>query len=235
MDLVMILAILQARMSSTRLPGKVMAPVLGEPMILRQVERLRRSRRIDRLVVATSVEASDDGLATYAASIGLDVVRGPRDDVLTRFLIALDRYPEADLLCRLTADCPLADWRVLDALIDAHRSADVDYANNTITRTFPHGLDAETMRPDALRIAGREATQAPDREHVTPFIYARPDRFRLTHITRAPSLAHLRWTVDYPEDLDFVRHVYETLHPSDPDFGTEAIAALAWNSSRAEA
>lgn len=229
----MILAILQARMSSSRLPGKVMAPVLGAPMILRQLERLRRSRQVDRLVVATSVDASDDPLAALLESIGADVVRGPLDDVLGRFLLVLERHPDAELVCRLTADCPLTDWRVLDAVIEAVQREGVDYGNNTLVRTFPHGLDVEVMRPEALRIAGREAQSRHDREHVTPFLYERPDRFRLTYIAHEPSLAHLRWTVDYPEDLEFVRHVYETLHPADPDFGTEAIAALPWNSSKA--
>lgn len=230
----MILAVLQARMSSSRLPGKVMAPVLGQPMIARQVERLRRSRRVDHLVVATSEEASDDVLATYAASLDLDVVRGPLGDVLARFLKALDAFPEASTLVRLTADCPLADWRVLDETIEAHLSSGADYTQNTAVRTYPHGLDVEAMKVAALRRAGAEATSAHDREHVTPYLYATPGRFAQADIRRSPSLGHLRWTVDLPEDLEFVRHVYETLYPGDPDFGTQAIADLAWNSSRAK-
>ncbi|MDP3852501.1 glycosyltransferase family protein [Phenylobacterium sp.] len=231
----MILAVLQARMSSSRLPGKVMAPVLGQPMIARQVERLRRSRRVDHLVVATSEEPSDDPLATCAAGLDLDVVRGPLDDVLARFLKALDAFPEAETLVRLTADCPLTDWRVLDETIDKHLSTGADYTENMAVKTYPHGLDVEVMKAQALRRAGLEATSSYDREHVTPYLYATPGRFRLADITRTPSLGHLRWTVDLPEDLEFVRHVYETLYPGDPDFGTEAIAALPWNSSRAKA
>jgi len=230
----MILGVLQARMSSTRLPGKVMADVAGAPMIGRQVERLQRSRRLDRLVLATSDHPSDDALAAYSETLGLDVVRGPLADVLGRFLIALDRFPAADALVRLTGDCPLTDWRVLDATVDRHLEADADYTSNVATRTFPHGLDVEVALPQALRAAGSEATSAHDREHVMPFLYAQPERFKMASITRAPSLAHLRWTVDLPEDLEFVRHVYGTLYPGDPDFGTEAIAALDWNSSRAK-
>lgn len=228
----MIAAILQARMSSSRLPGKVLAPVLGQPMIARQIERLGRSRRIDRIIVATSEEASDDPLAEALTALGLDVVRGPLSDVLGRFLLALDQVPDADVVLRLTADCPLADWRTIDALIDLLASSGADYANMAMPRTFPHGLDAEAMRPQALRRAGREAVTAHDREHVTPYIYADPTRFRLSCLTRTPSLAHLRWTVDYPEDLEFVRHVYETLYPANPDFALAEIAALPWNSSR---
>jgi len=230
----MILGVLQARMSSTRLPGKVMADVLGEPMLARQVERLRRSQRLDRLALATSDDPSDDALAAYGERLGLDVVRGPLADVLARFLMALDRFPTADALVRLTADCPLTDWRVLDATVERHIETDADYTSNVATRTFPHGLDVEVARPHALRAAGSETTSAHDREHVMPFLYGRPDRFKLASITRAPSLAHLRWTVDLPEDLEFVRHVYAMLYPADPDFGTEAIAALDWNSSRAK-
>lgn len=228
----MITAILQARMSSSRLPGKVLADVLGAPMIARQIERLRRSQRIDRIIVATSAEPSDDPLAEALADLQVEVVRGPLADVLGRFLLALDRVPDADVVLRLTADCPLADWRTVDALIDLLASSGADYVNMAMPRTFPHGLDAEAMRPEALRRAGREAVSAHDREHVTPYIYADPDRFRLACLTREPSLANLRWTVDYPEDLAFVRHVYETLYPANPDFALADIVALPWNSSR---
>ena len=230
----MILGVLQARMSSTRLPGKVMADVAGEPMLARQVERLRRSRRLDRLALATSDDPSDDALAALGERLGLDVVRGPLADVLARFLMALDRFPATEVLVRLTGDCPLTDWRVLDATVDRHIETDADYTSNVAGRTFPHGRDVEVARPQALRTAGSEATSAHDREHVMPFLYGRPERFKLASITRSPSLAHLRWTVDVPEDLEFVRHVYATLYPGDPDFGTDAIAALDWNSSRAK-
>jgi spore coat polysaccharide biosynthesis protein SpsF len=230
----MILGVIQARMSSSRLPGKVLAPVLDTPMIGRQVERLRRSRRLDALVLATSREASDDPLADYCASLGLGVVRGPLEDVLARFALALDAFPQATTLVRLTADCPLTDWRVLDAMVDHHLAAGADYTNNTLPqRTFPHGLDVEAAQVAAFRAAVAEATDPYDREHVTPFLYRNPQRFRVEGLTRTPSLAHLRWTVDYPEDLEFVRHVYAALYAADPDFGTGAIAALDWNSSKA--
>jgi spore coat polysaccharide biosynthesis protein SpsF len=226
------LAILQARMSSTRLPGKVMADVLGQPMIGRQVERLARSRAIDRLVVATSLDVSDDPLAAWCEAAGLEVFRGGLADVLGRFLGVLHRHPRARAVVRLTADCPLADATVIDALVARFEEAGADYANNvTPERTFPHGLDAEVMRPQALLDAGDEATDPYEREHVTPFIYRRPERYRLASLTRQPSLAHLRWTVDHPEDLEFVRHVYASLYPADPAFTSADVAALAWNSS----
>lgn len=226
------LAILQARMSSTRLPGKVLAPVLGEPMIARQIERLRRSRCIDALVVATSDAASDDPLAVWGQGAGVEVFRGSLHDVLGRFGALLETKPQATHVLRLTADCPLADWRVIDALVERHQAEGADYTNNvTPVRTFQHGLDAEVMRREALETAAREAADPYEREHVTPFIYRRPERFRLATLTREPSLAHLRWTVDLPEDLAFVRRVYERLYPGDPAFTSDDVVALPENSA----
>jgi spore coat polysaccharide biosynthesis protein SpsF len=231
---VVILGILQARMSSTRLPGKVLAPVLGTPMIGRQLERLRRSRRLDQLVVATSEGPDDDALADYCRSLDVPVVRGSLTNVLQRFCSALAQFPDAEVVVRLTADCPLADWQVVDAVVDRHLETGADYTDNLRpVRTFPHGLDVEAVSPAALQAAGGEAVDPYELEHVTPFVYRRPERFRLDSIARAPSLAHLRWTVDLPEDLDFVRYVYAALYPVDPAFRTEQIAQLPRNSSSA--
>ena len=231
----MILGVIQGRMTSTRLPGKVLADIEGMPMIGRQIERLRRSRHVDALILATSHETSDNPLVDYVVTLGLPVVRGPLQDVLGRFAAVLDAYPQAEVVVRLTADCPLTDWRVLDALIERRASADADYANNTMPQqTFPHGLDVEAMKVSALRAAALQATEPYDREHVTPYIYRNSALFKLENLQRSGSLAHLRWTVDYPDDLVFVRHVYRTLLADNPDFGTEDIAALDWNSSRAE-
>jgi spore coat polysaccharide biosynthesis protein SpsF len=230
----MILGVLQARMTSSRLPGKVMAPVLGTPMIGRQIERLARSARLDRIVVATSEGREDDPLAAYCVETGVAVVRGPLDDVLGRFCKVMDQAPEASTIVRMTADCPLADWTVVDLVIDRHLASGADYTSNVMPdRTFPHGLDIEVVRRNVLARAGVESDDAFEREHVTPFIYRRPAEFRIENVTRQPSLAHLRWTVDLPEDLDFVRHVYGELYPRNPAFLTEDIAALSRNSSTA--
>ena len=226
------LAILQARMTSTRLPGKVLAPILGQPMISRQVERLRRSRRIDHLLVATSTDATDDPLAQACAAINVAVFRGDLNDVLGRFCSALTAYPSTKAVVRLTADCPLTDFTVIDDLIALHHAQDADYSSNTLPeRTYPHGLDAEVIRPSALLRADRESSDPYEREHVTPFLYRRPQEHRMSSLSRAPSLAHLRWTVDFPNDLTFVRGVYEQLYLTDPSFGIEAIKALSPNSS----
>lgn len=219
-------------MSSTRLPGKVLAPVLGEPMIARQAERLARARRIDRMVVATSTDHSDDVLAEACAGLGLEVFRGPLDDVLGRFVGVIEAIPQARAVVRLTADCPLADWTVIDQVIAHHHAENADYTANTpAVRTFPHGLDVEVVRPSALIEAGAEARDPYEREHVTPFVNRRPDRYRLAWVSREPSLAHLRWTVDTPKDLAFVREVYARLYPADPAFSSADVAALPVNSS----
>jgi len=219
-------------MTSSRLPGKVMAPVLGEPMIGRQVERLRRAARIDRLVVATSTDPSDDELAHYCESLGLDVFRGSLDDVLGRFAGALASYPKAETVVRLTADCPLTDPELIDTVIEHHHAAAADYTSNTLgTRTYPHGLDVEVIRADTLRDTARVASDPYEREHVTPYIYRRPEIFRLAGVARHESLASLRWTVDVAEDLAFVRDVYAKLYPYDPGFTSDAIVALHRNTS----
>ncbi|MGZ3366751.1 MAG: cytidylyltransferase domain-containing protein [Caulobacteraceae bacterium] len=222
----MILAVLQARMSSTRLPGKVMADVAGAPMILRQIERLKRARRLDLIAVATSTDPSDDGLAAMLALHDIPVHRGPLDDVLARYAGALAAHP-ADILARLTADCPLADPEAVDAVIDLLTAHGLDYAANTPAhRTYPKGLDVEVMRADALLRAAREAKDPYEREHVTPFLYRRPELFAQDFISQAKDEGEVRWTVDRPDDLEFVRQVYDALYPGGPAFTSEDVRAF---------
>lgn len=221
-------------MSSSRLPGKVLALVLGEPMIGRQVERLRRAGRIDELIVATSTDPSDDPLAAYCGGLGLTVFRGSLDDVLDRYRAALALFPQAEAVVRLTADCPLADPALIDRVIAHHHAQGADYTSNTLgARTYPHGLDAEVIRPAVLALAAERARDPYEREHVTPYVYRRPEAFRLAGVSRETSLAMLRWTVDLPEDLAFVREVYAQLYPRNPAFDSEAVVALAVNTSEA--
>ena len=222
----MILAVLQARMSSTRLPGKVMADVVGAPMILRQIERLRRSRRVDGILVATSTDPTDDGLAAMLALHDVPVHRGPLDDVLARFEGALAAQP-AEVIVRLTADCPLADPEVIDATIDFLTSRGLDYAANTPAhRTYPKGLDVEVMRAAALLQAAREAKAPYEREHVTPYLYRHPELFAQDFISQAEDEGEVRWTVDRPDDLEFVRAVYGALYPARPAFGSDDVRAF---------
>lgn len=223
----MLLAILQARMSSSRLSGKVLADVAGAPMILRQIERLRRAATLDRIVVATSTESSDDVLAKTLAEASVPVCRGDLSDVLGRFIGALDAFGPADTVVRLTADCPLADPTVIDATVARFRASGADYASNVAEpRTFPKGLDVEVMRADALRLAAAESTDSYDREHVTPFLYRNPARFSLVSHAQAAQEGEVRWTVDRPDDLEFVRAVYDGLYANNPAFDSDAIRAF---------
>lgn len=219
-----VLAIVQARMSSSRLPGKVLAPIAGQPMLLRQVERLARAQGVDEIVVATSTEPDDDLIADTCQRAGIACHRGPLEDVLARFAQAASTHA-ADVILRLTADCPLTDPVVVDKLIQLMRTGDYDYASNTLDRTWPHGLDVEAMTRDALSAANNEATDPYDREHVTPFLYRRPERFRLGALTGTPDHSAIRLTVDYPEDLRVITHVYDALYPQNDAFTTDDVLA----------
>lgn len=219
------LAILQARCSSSRLPGKVLKPILGEPMIARQIERLRRSQRISRLIVATSNEASDDPLAKLCGELGIACFRGSLDDVLDRFYQAAKTFPTEHVL-RLTGDCPLAAPEVIDGCIDFHLAGNYDYSTNALHETFPDGLDVEVFRFSCLEEAWKEARLPSEREHVTPFIHRRPERYRIGHYQQAQNLSGLRWTVDRAEDFQLVEAVYKELYPAKPAFTTADILAL---------
>ena len=221
----MILAVLQARMASTRMPGKVMAPVLGEPMIWRQIERVRRARSLSKLVVATSTAASDDALAGFLLGRGCSVYRGDVDDVLGRYAAVAAAW-NPDYVVRLTADCPLTDPQLIDAAVSLAVTTGADYASNCSRRTYPEGLDVEVIAADALAMAARETDDAFDRDQVTSFITGRPERFLMSHLVQTPNLADLRWTVERPEDFAFVREVFRKLYPLDPGFGMNEVLEL---------
>jgi len=223
----MILAILQARTSSSRLPGKVLAPLAGAPMILRQIERVRRARRIGRLVVATSDQASDDALAGGLAQAGVDVHRGPLDDVLARFVGALDAFGPADHVVRLTADCPLADPQVIDAVIARVVESGADYGSNTPPhRTYPKGLDVEVMTAAALRAAAARASAPEEHEHVTWGLHRHPELYRQVFVSQGADEGEVRWTVDYPDDYAFVVAVYDALYADNPAFTSDDVRRL---------
>jgi spore coat polysaccharide biosynthesis protein SpsF len=214
-------------MSSTRLPGKVMADILGAPMIARQIERVGRSVLIDRIVLATSTDPGDDPLAACIEALGVGVYRGSLDDVLDRFTGALKAFGPADHVVRLTGDCPLADPRVIDATLALHLERGTDYAANTPAhRTFPKGLDAEVVRANCLIRAGREAKDPYEREHVTPYFYRHPELFPQAFLSQDAQEGDVRWTVDRPDDLEFVRAVYGALYAAAPDFTSDQVRAF---------
>ncbi|EEA93264.1 cytidylyltransferase domain-containing protein [Pseudovibrio sp. JE062] len=222
----MILAILQARLSSSRLPGKVLKPILGKPMLIHQIERIRRSKLIDELVVATSCEESDDQLEHCLKQAGCKVYRGDLSDVLSRFCGAAQQLPEASTIVRLTGDCPLTDWNVLDAAIAYFKANSFDYVSNADPATWPDGLDVEVMTRSALFDAGKHAKLKSDREHVTSYIRNNKQHYRIGTLLNDEDLSALRWTVDEPEDFAFVTKVYDRLYSSNPNFATKEILDL---------
>lgn len=221
----MILAILQARSSSRRFPRKVLAPLLGEAMILRQLERLSRSSRLDRIVVATSTDPSDDELATLLREHCVDVRRGPLDDVFSRFAEVVAEFAPEQIV-RLTADCPLADSEVVDQIVGEHLAHGVDYTSNVHPPSFPDGLDVEIFTAMAFAELGELPLTAREREHVTLGFVSRPERFSSHNVAHATDHSDLRWTVDVPDDLLFVESVYRRLYDENPGFAQEDVLAL---------
>ena len=212
-----VVAVVQARMSSTRLPGKVLADISGMPMILRQLDRIARARSLDAIVVATSADPSDDELVAVVRGAGYPVVRGSLEDVLDRFIKAVDETG-AQTVVRITADCPLHSPAVIDEVVAAFFASGADYASNTMEPTYPDGVDVEVMRASVLREVAALAVDPPEREHVTLGIYRRPEQFSIHSVKGPRDLSALRWTVDTPEDLAFVRQVYARLLPAPFEF-----------------
>lgn len=221
----MILAILQGRLSSTRLPGKVLLDLHGKPMILRQLERLQHSKSIDKLVVATSTDPSDDELADVLIASGVEVRRGPLDDVVERFGIVVDEFRPTHIV-RLTADCPLTDVDVIDSVISTHIESGSDYTSNVLEPTFPDGLDVECFTSQAFSELRNTELSVQEREHMTLGMYSHPERFSLYSITQSPDRSNLRWTVDVKEDLEFVRIVFDQLYSEERMFGQLDILEL---------
>ena len=222
-----VVVIVQARMGSTRLPGKVLMELEGRPVLQRQLERLTRARTPDATVIATSTDPRDQPIVDLATRLGVPVTRGSEDDVLDRYLRAA-REHAADIVVRVTADCPLIDPTVLDRCVD-RLLADptLDYVSNTLERTYPRGLDVEVLTQATLATAANTATDPADREHVTRFVWRQPECFHLGSVTDDEDHSDLRWTVDTPEDLALIRRIYRDLHPEDPCFGYRAALAHA--------
>lgn len=222
-----VVAVVQARMASTRLPGKVLADLGGKPILAWVVDRAARAKRINQVVVATTISPDDDAVVDFCRARGYAFFRGSMHDVLDRYYQASREF-NAAVVVRLTADCPLIDPSMLDETIDTFLGVDppLDFAANRLPgdRTVPIGLDIEVCTAAALAIAWREAQQPHQREHVMPFFYEQPERFRVRHIRHDPDLGDLRWTVDTPEDLELLRQV--VAHFDDDRFSWQDVLAL---------
>jgi spore coat polysaccharide biosynthesis protein SpsF len=220
-----VIAVVQARMTSARLPGKVLAEIDGQPALRLLVHRLRRAKGLDGIVVATSDHPSDDPVAALVEALEVPLVRGPLEDVLERYRIASEAI-ECDAVVRITADCPLMDPAVVDLVVDRWRSGTEAYVANIIEpRTFPVGLDVEVVSRSALEAAAAEANEPYDREHVTPFVRSRPDRFPQAAVTLDPPAGDVRVTLDTTRDLELLRRLVAEVGP-DATMG-EVLAALA--------
>jgi spore coat polysaccharide biosynthesis protein SpsF (cytidylyltransferase family) len=193
-------------MASSRFPGKVLADLAGHPMLWHVVRRVRLARRVDEVVVATSVSPADDPLAGFCDGAGIALFRGNENDVLDRVYQAAAAH-HADTVVRITADCTLIDPDVMERVLTVHASDEYDYVSNVIHYTYPDGLDVEAMSVQALAQAWRNAMKPSDREHVTPYLRF-SGRFHTRNVAHDPDLSHHRWTIDEPADLEFVRGIY---------------------------
>lgn len=201
-------------MSSTRLPGKVLKDLGGESVLTRVVNRVRRARLVGEVVIATTNNSADDVIVQECERINVKVFRGEEDDVLDRYYrCAL--WAGAGAVVRITSDCPLIDPDVSDKTVRSFLGRRPDYASNTLERKYPRGLDTEVMTMEALASAWRDAHEAYQRAHVTPYIYENPERFRLLPVCGFRDYSHYRWTLDTPEDMALIRALYKRMNDRD--------------------
>lgn len=215
-------------MGSSRLPGKVMLDLVGQPLLLRMVERVQAARLAGTIVVATTAEPSDDLIEALCLQHGLRCYRGSTNDLLDRHYQA-GRLWNADAVAKIPSDCPLIDPAVIDRVFEYFLQNNFDYVSNLHPATYPDGNDVEIMTISALETAWKEAQRPFEREHTTPFIWENPDRFSLGNVRWETGLDYSmthRWTIDYPEDYAFIRTVYEELYPKNPRFGLQDVLDL---------
>ena len=221
--MIKVAAIIQARMSSTRLPGKVLLPLAGKPVIQHIVDRLKLCRSVRDIVVATSVDSSDDILAQFCTSQNINIFRGPLDDVLTRYAEAAFEY-KADYVVRITADCPVIDPIIVDAIVTCALCGQYDLFS--LGGSFPDGLDCSVFSVNALATASRLAKLKSEREHVGPFVEKNPELFKIGHIELLKDLGHHRWTLDEPDDYKVLELIYNNLYGEQNIFLTKDILDL---------
>ncbi len=215
-------------MGSSRLPGKVMRPILGRPMLAHLLDRLARITSVDRIVVATTRLNEDQPIADWVVSQPhIYLYRGASEDVLDRYYRAAVRY-NASVIVRITADCPLIEPTMIEQCLQLYLEGrgEVDYVSNCRIRTFPRGLDTEVFGFHALYTAHGQARDSSEREHVTPYIWRRPEEFCLRDLRSPEDHSGLRWTVDTVEDFQLVTKIYEALYPLSPSFGYADVLAL---------
>lgn len=218
-----VVAIIQARMSSTRLPGKVLTDIGGRTALARVVGRLQMCPGIFSIVVATTTQSIDDAIVLECARLSVPCRRGSERDVLDRYYQTAKKM-QADCVVRITSDCPLIDPEIVDRTIEIFFEKQADYASNSLSGTYPRGLDAEVFTFSGLERAWHEATREYEREHVTPYFYEHPEIFRIASLTNPIDYSHHRWTLDTAEDLALIRELYARLGNRDHFSWKEALA-----------
>ena len=207
----MILAIIQARMTSTRLPGKVLMDIENKPMLWHVINRLRFSKKLDNIILAIPDKKENDILEQFAKNNCIKYFRGSEKDVLSRYYKTAKKF-KVNVIVRITADCPLIDPEIVDRVIQKYSDSNADYTSNTLKKTFPRGLDVEVFNFKILEEAYQKAKEYYQREHVTPYIYKNPKRFRLVNIKSKSNLCYMRWVVDEKKDLEFIREIYKKIY-----------------------
>ncbi len=224
-----IVTVIQARMSSTRLPGKVMLPILGKPLLIRMIERVQAAKLIGQLVVATSINTEDDEIENLCNENKIICYRGHLTDLLDRHYQVGKLY-NANAIVKIPSDCPLIDPGVIDKVLDHYiNSEELDYVSNLHPATYPDGNDVEIFSFEAIECAWKDANKDFEREHTTPFIWENQDYFSIGNVTWETGYDHStshRWTIDFPEDYEFIRKVYEELYPINPTFSLTDILNL---------
>lgn len=221
-----IVAIVQARMTSTRLPGKILLPLVGAPLLQRMLERVARIKGLGATWLAIPEGAQHDPIIHAVDALSdIRIFRGDETDVLARTYLAAERA-NADVIMRMTSDCPLIDPEISGEVLAAFLQSPVTYARTAFSSGYPHGFDTEVFTMEALSAAHDEATEADEREHVTPFIWRRSKRFPALEVDYQPDFRHWRLTVDTPEDYDLVNRVFARLYPQNPEFGFSELKTL---------
>lgn len=220
-----VVAIIQARMGSTRLPGKVMKKIVGKPMLWHVINRVKHAEELDDIVIATTNLKEDTQILDLASEIGVKNYAGNEDDVLDRYYRAA-MMSKADVIVRITADCPLADPNVIDKVIRYYFSNDFDYVSTSIKPTYPDGIDVEVFSFASLKKAWSEAKLASEREHVTPYLWKNPTIFKIKNYENDSDISYMRWSVDEESDLLFIKNVYDKLYIKDKLFNMEDVLDL---------
>lgn len=221
-----IVGIIQARMGSTRLPKKVLKPLIeGRSALSLMLDRIKRTKHINTIVIATTTLKEDDAIEAECERLHIPCYRGNSDDVLLRYYNAAEQH-KADIVVRLTADCPLIDPKIVDEVIELYQRTGCDYASNALIPSYPDGLDTEVFSVALLNWMHQHASKQSDREHVTPYVHRHRNHWQLETLRAPQDYSHLRWTLDEPEDLALIKKIYASLYPTTPQFGMQDILSL---------